>query len=211
MEQESLILDGGQLTGPQVTAVARKGIRVEIGETATSLMHSARETVENRIKSGSPTYGINTGFGALSTTSISHKKLDELQMNILRSHAAGVGDPLDGEIVRGMMLLLAASLCRGHSGARPIVAETIVQMLNAGVTPKIPSRGSVGASGDLAPLAHLALVLCGEGSAILGEKEMPGKAAMAAAGITPIVPAEKEGLALINGKHSRIKFAASST
>ncbi|HIO19703.1 MAG TPA: aromatic amino acid lyase, partial [Phycisphaerales bacterium] len=208
MEQESLILDGGQLTGPQVTAVARKGIRVEIGENATALMLSARETVESRIKSGSPTYGINTGFGALSTTSISHEKLDELQMNILRSHAAGVGDPLDGEIVRGMMLLLAASLCRGYSGARPIVAETIVQMLNAGVTPQIPSRGSVGASGDLAPLAHLALVLCGEGSATLGEKEMPGKAAMAAAGITPIVPVEKEGLALINGTHLMASIAA---
>jgi len=208
MEQELLQLDGGQLTGPQVTAVARKGTRVKIGENAIALMNAARETVENMLKSDTPTYGINTGFGALSMTSISQDQLGRLQMNIIRSHAAGVGEPLDVDIVRGMMVLLAASLCRGHSGTRPIVAETIVQMLNAGVTPKIPSRGSVGASGDLAPLAHLALVLCGEGTATLGEKEMPGKAAMAAAGITPIVPVEKEGLALINGTHLMASIAA---
>lgn len=208
MEQESLVLNGGPLTGPQVIRVARKAMHVEIGEHALDLMHKARELVEEVLHIPSPTYGINTGFGALSTTSISHEKLCDLQMNIIRSHAAGVGEPLDREVVRGMMLLLAGSLCRGHSGARPIVAQTILEMLNANVTPTIPSRGSVGASGDLAPLAHLALVLCGEGKATLGEKEMPGKAAMAGAGITPIVPAEKEGLALLNGTHLMASIAS---
>jgi histidine ammonia-lyase len=201
MEQELLVLDGGPLTGPQIVGVARKKATVEISDQAIELMEAARETVRQAVSSNKATYGINTGFGALSTTRIEQDKLTELQMNLLRSHAAGVGDPLDKEIVRGMMVLLAASLCRGHSGARPLVATCIVEMLNAGVTPVIPSRGSVGASGDLAPLAHLALVLCGEGTATLGEKTMPGKAAMAAAGITPIVPVEKEGLALINGTH----------
>jgi histidine ammonia-lyase len=208
MEQESLLLDGGPLSGPQVVRVARKGIRVSIAQNAIDAMNVARDTVEKILKSGTPTYGINTGFGALATTSISHGELAELQCNIIRSHAAGVGEPLDVEIVRGMMLLLAASLCRGHSGSRPIVAQTLVEMLNANVIPVIPSRGSVGASGDLAPLAHLAMVLCGEGKATLGDKEMPGKAAMAAAGITPIIPAEKEGLALINGTHLMASIAA---
>jgi histidine ammonia-lyase len=210
MEQETLVLDGGPLSGPQVVGVARKGITVEIGEHALSLMTAAHEIVEETLKSNTSIYGINTGFGALSTTNISQEKLVNLQMNILRSHAACVGDPLDTETVRGMMLLLAASICRGHSGPRPIVAQTIVDMLNANVTPIIPSRGSVGASGDLAPLAHLALVLCGEGKATLGEKVMPGKTAMAAAGITPIIPAEKEGLALINGTHLMASIAALS-
>ncbi|MBT4530384.1 MAG: aromatic amino acid lyase, partial [Phycisphaerae bacterium] len=163
MEQEVLILDGGPLSGPQVTGIARKKGTVEIGPVAIELMQSAREVVRNVATSGKATYSINTGFGALSTTRIDQEKLEELQMNLLRSHAAGVGEPLEEEIVRGMMVLLAASLCRGMSGARPEVAQCIAEMLNKGVTPVIPSRGSVGASGDLAPLAHLALVLCGEG------------------------------------------------
>lgn len=210
MDQDVLVLDGGPLSGSQVVEVSRDGMKVQIGEQAIGLMTKARATVETIVSSGTPTYGINTGFGALSTTSISKEKLAELQMNLLRSHAAGVGEPLEGEIVRGMMIILAASLCRGHSGTRPEVAGCIVDMLNAGVTPIIPSRGSVGASGDLAPLAHLALVLCAEGKATLSKKEMPGKAAMAAAGITPIIPAEKEGLALINGTHLMSSIAVLS-
>jgi len=210
MEQEAIVLNGSPLSGPQVVEVARNAAAVEVSERAVTLMVAARNTVEEITKSGVATYGINTGFGALSTTKIPAEKLIDLQMNLLRSHAAGVGEPLDAEIVRGMMILLAASLCRGHSGVRPSVAQCIVSMLNAGVTPVIPSRGSVGASGDLAPLAHLALVICGEGHATLGEKTMPGKAAMAAAGITPIVPAEKEGLALINGTHLMASIAAIS-
>mgnify|MGYP004001935365 FL=1 len=201
MDQQSLILNGGPLIGPDVVSVARKGLTVSIGEEATKRMSSSRSTVEKVAASTNPTYGINTGFGALSTTSISKDELDQLQMNLLRSHAAGVGDPLPQDVVRGMMVILAGSLCRGFSGVRPEVAELLVSTLNANVTPVIPSRGSVGASGDLAPLSHLALVLCGEGKATLGDKDMPGKAAIAAAGLTPIIPVAKEGLALINGTH----------
>ena len=208
MDNEVLVIDGGPLTGPQVVGVARSGVKVEIGPQAMSLMELARVVVEEVAASGNATYGINTGFGALSTTSISSEKLEELQMNLLRSHATSVGTPLEKEIVRGMMILLAASLSRGHSGVRPIVATTIVEMLNKNVTPVIPSRGSVGASGDLSPLSHLALVLCAEGEATLEEKTMPGKAAMAAAGITPIVPQTKEGLALINGTHMMASIAS---
>ena len=201
MNQNTIILDGGPIEGNEVVAVARNSLHAAIGPNALALIASSRATVDVAASSDTPTYGINTGFGALSTTSISNKELSQLQMNLLRSHAAGVGDPLEREIVRGMMVILAASLCRGHSGVRADVVSLLVGMLNANVTPVIPSRGSVGASGDLAPLAHLALVLCGEGSATLGEREMPGTAAIAAAGLEPIVPAAKEGLALINGTH----------
>ena len=201
MAGEVLMIGGSLLEGPQVVGVARNGVQVELAPVAIEKMTRARDVVEGVANSGVATYGINTGFGALSTTTISSDKLVDLQMNLLRSHAASVGEPLEKEIVRGMMLLLVASLSRGHSGVRPIVATTLVEMLNANLTPVIPSRGSVGASGDLSPLAHLALVLCAEGEAVLEEKVMPGKAAMAAAGIEPIIPQAKEGLALINGTH----------
>ncbi|MDP7009656.1 MAG: histidine ammonia-lyase [Phycisphaerales bacterium] len=206
-DQETLVLDGSPLAGPNIAAVARKGQRVGISEQASATMARARSIVENAANASDPTYGINTGFGALSTTAISGDALSTLQMNLLRSHAAGVGTTLPIDVVRGMMVILAASLCRGHSGVRPIVVEQLVQMLNANITPVIPSRGSVGASGDLAPLAHLALVLCGEGNASLNGKVMPGKAAMAASGIEPIVPTAKEGLALINGTHLMCSIA----
>ncbi|MBC8203276.1 MAG: histidine ammonia-lyase [Planctomycetes bacterium] len=207
MDQQSLILNGGPLIGPDVVSVARKGLKVSIGDESLARMRASRATVEKAAASSTPTYSINTGFGALSTTSISNDELAQLQMNLLRSHAAGVGEPLPQDIVRGMMVILAGSLCRGFSGVRPVVAQLLVGMLNANVTPIIPSRGSVGASGDLAPLAHLALVLCGEGKATLGEKEMPGKAALTAAGLEPIVPSVKEGLALINGTHLMASIA----
>ncbi len=207
MDNESLVLDGGPITPAELVDVARSGRLVTIGRNAIDLMDASRKTVEEVAKSEVATYGINTGFGALSTTKISHDRLCDLQMNLLRSHAAGAGEPLDGSIVRGMMVLLAASLCRGHSGVRSSVAQCLAEMLNAGVTPVIPSLGSVGASGDLAPLAHLALVICGEGNATVGGTTMTGKAAMSGAGITPIVPCEKEGLALINGTHMMASIA----
>ncbi|MDP6693426.1 MAG: aromatic amino acid lyase, partial [Phycisphaerales bacterium] len=208
MDHELLVLDGGPISGPQVVAVARKGMQVTIGDNAHSLMASSRATVEKFASEDKPIYGINTGFGALSTTSISNDQLAQLQMNLLRSHAAGVGDPLPQDVVRGMMVILAASLSRGHSGVRNELAELLARMLNANIAPVIPSRGSVGASGDLAPLAHLALVLCGEGTATLGDKTMPGKAAIAAAGLEPIIPTVKEGLALINGTHLMTSIAS---
>jgi histidine ammonia-lyase len=208
MDTESLIVDGGPITPAELVDVARNGRPVQVGDNAIDLMEASRKTVEAVVASDEAIYGINTGFGALSTTKISRDRLCDLQMNLLRSHAAGAGDPLNKDIVRGMMVLLAASLCRGHSGVRPSLAQCLVEMLNAGVTPVIPSLGSVGASGDLAPLAHLALVICGEGNATLGGTTMSGKAAMGKAGITPIVPCEKEGLALINGTHMMASIAA---
>ena len=194
MDTESLIVDGGPITPAELVDVARNGRSVQIGDNAIDLMEASRKTVEAVVASDEAIYGINTGFGALSTTKISRDRLCDLQMNLLRSHAAGAGDPLNKDIVRGMMVLLAASLCRGHSGVRPILAQCLAGMLNAGVTPVIPSLGSVGASGDLAPLSHLALVLCGEGNATIGEKTMTGKAAMEKANILPSFHAKRKDL-----------------
>ncbi len=200
--------NGDALTGPQVVAIAREHLPVTIGSDAKQAIAKARVTVESRFESGIPTYGINTGFGALSTKTISKEECTTLQINLLRSHAASVGEPLEEEIVRGMMALLAASLCRGNSGVREVVVTTIVSLLNNNIIPVIPSRGSVGASGDLSPLAHLALVLCGEGEAFVDGKRMSGQEALVKSDIEKIVPQAKEGLALINGTHLMCATAA---
>ncbi len=144
-------------------------------------------------------YGVNTGFGALAETRISPRDVQTLQHNLLRSHSCGVGSPLATDAVRAMMLLRANVLALGHSGVRPVVVETLLMMLDRGVHPVIPSQGSVGASGDLAPLAHLALVLIGEGKAEHRGETVDGAEAMHRAGITPLALEAKEGLALING------------
>ncbi len=201
VSQNPLILDGSPLRIASLVSVARAGRQVAIAETAVAAMERARAVVEDAACGDAPVYGINTGFGALSKTRVGRDELEALQVNQLRSHAAGVGDPLPTEVVRAMMLLLAASHCRGHSGVRPAIPQLLCAMLDAGVTPLIPSRGSVGASGDLAPLAHLGLVLIGEGRAMLGDREMPGKAAMAAAGLDVLTLSFKEALAIINGTH----------
>ncbi|MGD9688832.1 MAG: histidine ammonia-lyase [Phycisphaerales bacterium] len=207
----ALVLDGGGLSIDEVVSVARHGRHVRIGAKAARLMKASRAVVDRAIKSGEALYGINTGFGSLSKQRISDGDLAHLQRNLVRSHAAGVGEPLPTDVVRGMMLLLAASLSRGLSGVRPVVAETIASMLNAGITPVVPSIGSVGASGDLAPLAHVALVALGEGAATIhrtasvserpASRPIPGGAALRKAGITPLTLGAKEGLALINGTH----------
>lgn len=150
---------------------------------------------------GGAIYGVNTGFGSFSRKRISGADLEAMQRNLIRSHAAGVGPPLPDDVVRATMLLLAASLCRGNSGVRPFVAEAITDALSRGVVPVIPETGSVGASGDLAPLAHIALVLIGEGQARYDGKSVPGAEALRRAGIEPLVLGAKEGLALINGTH----------
>lgn len=162
-----LVLDGGPLSIADVVAVARQRRAVKIGPRALRLMKASRAVVDTAIASGAALYGINTGFGSLSKQRISDADLAGLQRNLIRSHAAGIGEPLPVDVVRAMMLLLAASLCRGHSGVRPVVAQTIAAMLNAGITPVVPSVGSVGASGDLAPLAAIALAAIGEGEVTL--------------------------------------------
>ncbi len=157
--------------------------------------------VERALEEGTAVYGVTTGFGQLESVRIAPADAAQLQVNLLRSHAVGSGPPLPEEIVRGMLLLLASSLRRGHSGVRVELVELALQLLERGVTPVVPSKGSVGSSGDLAPLAHLALVLIGEGQATLGGETLPGGAALARAGLTPVQLTAKEGLALINGTH----------
>lgn len=198
---KTLRLDARPLTIDEVVSVARYGRRISVGLKARKLMLASRKVVEAAIKDGEPHYGINTGFGSLSKQRIGDKDLAALQRNLVRSHAAGVGDPLPDEVVRAMMLLLAASLGRGKSGVRPVLVETIAAMLNKGVTPIVPEIGSVGASGDLAPLAAVAMVIIGEGKAKFKGRAMKGGAAMKAAGIRPVELGAKEGLALINGTH----------
>ncbi len=201
MTAPPLVLDGSTLSLDDVEAVARRGRSVEIGDRAVSAMAAARAVIERCAGGSEAIYGVNTGFGSLASTPIEADGLREVQRNLIRSHAAGVGERLPAEVVRGMLLILAASLGRGRSGVRPDVARLLVGLLNQGVTPVVPGRGSVGASGDLAPLAHASLVLIGEGEATVGAGTVPGADALAAAGLSPIELGAKEGLALINGTH----------
>jgi histidine ammonia-lyase len=191
-------IDGLSLT-LEVTLKVAEGEAVALSASALPRIGAARKVVEDIVSTGATVYGINTGFGALSDVTIPPDELRQLQLNLVRSHSCGVGDPLPETAVRAMMLQRANVLARGHSGCRAIVVETLIQMLNAGIHPVIPSRGSVGASGDLAPLAHLALVAIGEGEAVYKGQRMPGGAALQTAGITPLMLEAKEGLALLNG------------
>lgn len=191
-------LDGRSLTASQVAEVAQ-GAHVRLSEDAQARMRDSRRVVESIVRAGEPVYGVNTGFGRLSDVRIADDELGQLQLNLVRSHACGVGMPLDEAETRAMMLLRANVLAKGLSGARPVVAETLCAMLNAGVHPVVPSRGSVGASGDLAPLAHLALVVIGEGEAVVDGLPMGGGDALRSKGIEPVVLQAKEGLALLNG------------
>jgi histidine ammonia-lyase len=197
----SVALDAGPLSIESLIQVVRGARSVSVARKAIAAMTRSRELVTTALADGEPHYGINTGFGSLAKRRIDAKDLRALQRNLVRSHSAGAGEPLRIELVRAMMLVLAASLARGLSGVRPIVVETLVEMLNRGVTPIVPSLGSVGASGDLAPLAAIALVAIGEGAAFQGARTVPGSKAMREAGIKPLELEAKEGLALINGTH----------
>lgn len=205
---ETISLSTDSLFFDDVVAVARRNARVRVTPKSIAAMKRSREVVERALKDGEPHYGINTGFGSLSKQRINETDLAELQRNLVRSHSAGVGDPLPRDVVRAMMLLLAASLARGLSGVRPIVCETIVALLNKGVTPIVPSVGSVGASGDLAPLSAVALVAIGEGEVEVAGRRMSGAAALRKAGVKPLELSAKEGLALINGTHLMAGWSA---
>ncbi len=189
------------LTPDQVVAVARNAASVSISPESTQAINACRVRLESVLDDGLAHYGINTGFGSLSRQRIEQHDLAALQVNLIRSHAAGVGDPLPCEAVRSMMVILAASLSRGYSGIRLQVVEQILHLLNHGITPIVPESGSVGASGDLAPLAHVVLVMIGEGEAIVNGNKISGQQALVDAGLKPIELAAKEGLALINGTH----------
>jgi histidine ammonia-lyase len=190
------------LTLEVLAEVARHGRRVTIGDRAMAAMARARAVVDAVVAGGDAApavYGVNTGFGALAEVRISAAEVTRLQQNLVRSHAAGVGQPLPREAVRGMMLLRAAVLATGRSGARPVCCQRLCELLAAGVHPVIPARGSVGASGDLAPLAHLALGMIGEGEAEHRGETLPAADALRRAGIAPLVLEAKEGLTLLNG------------
>src|SRR5215210_1481983 len=162
---------------------------------------AARQVVDDALAHGTPVYGVTTGFGQLASVHIAPEDAAQLQVNLVRSHAVGAGPPLPPDVVRGMLLMLGASLRRGHSGVRLELVELLHALLERDVLPVIPSKGSVGSSGDLAPLAHLALVLMGEGEATVGGERLPGADALERAGLAPLRLDPKEGLALINGTH----------
>jgi histidine ammonia-lyase len=193
-------LTGEDLTIDDVWAVAVDGVPASLGDSARAKIERAREVVEN-VAHGTQehTYGVNTGFGRFVSRSIPEELTRELQLRLLRSHACGVGEPYPGEVVRAAMLLRANALAKGYSGARVGTVQLLLECLNGGVVPFVPSRGSVGASGDLAPLAHLALPLVGEGEAWFDGRRQSGADALSAAGLEPIVLEAKEGLSLVNG------------
>jgi histidine ammonia-lyase len=196
---EALALSGQALTIEEIAAVATNGCKVTVAGEAWPKINASRKVVESVIASGETAYGINTGFGKLADVRISNGDLKALQRNLILSHASGIGEPLPEPETRAMLLLRANVLAKGHSGVRPVVLETLVALLNERVHPIIPSRGSVGASGDLAPLAHLALALIGEGEVIYKGQRTGSCCALREAGIDPLTLEAKEGLALLNG------------
>ena len=191
-------LNGPGVTIAEVGRVARDGERVELTAAAVERMAAARAIVEH-LAEGEPKYGISTGFGALATVSIPPDRRRALQTALIRSHAAGMGAPVEDEVVRSMMFLRARTLALGNSGARPLVAQGMLDLLNANITPIVPEYGSLGASGDLAPLAHGALAMLGEGEVVHDGVVRSAAEALAAAGLVPIELAEKEGLSVTNG------------
>lgn len=197
---EVVIRSEAALAPAEVVAVARGSAPCRIDDDALVTMQASRDLLEAHLDDPHPVYGLTTGFGALAGVRIAREDLQALQHNLVRSHAAGAGELLPGEVVRAMMLLRARTLSTGRPGVRPEVAQQLVAMLNAGVTPAVPSRGSVGASGDLAPLAHIALCATGEGRVRAGTADgEPAAAALDRAGFAPLVLEPKEGLALVNG------------
>ncbi len=204
----AVLIDGERLTLNDLYRVVLERVHAEIPEAAVDRMRASRAVIERLAASDAPVYGVNTGFGKLATSRISQNEIRHLQLNLVRSHSCGAGPPLEEFAVRAMLALRANALAKGYSGVRPAVAETLVAMLNRGVHPVIPSQGSVGASGDLAPLAHLALVVIGEGEADFQGRRMPGADAMRAAGISPLTLEAKEGLALLNGTQAMLALLA---
>ena len=195
-----VVLRPSGLSAGDVVAVARHGATVRLDATALDAVAAGRRHIDALIASGDPVYGVNTGFGALASRHVPTDFLAQLQRSLIRSHAAGTGPLVEPEVVRAMVLLRLRTLASGRTGVRPVVVETMAAVLNAGIVPAVREHGSLGCSGDLAPLAHCALVLMGEGE-VLGPDGAPVPAgpALGAAGIAPVELAEKEGLALING------------
>ncbi len=201
---ETVIIDGGPLTPEQVAAVAFGNARAVVAEDVGARLEPARRLVERAVESDEVVYGITTGFGALATTHIGKDETEALQYNLLRSHATGVGEPIADEVVRAMLLLRARTLSQGYSGVRPIIVEKLLELLESGILPVVPAQGSVGASGDLAPFAHLALPLIGEGQVRVEGRIRP----VGDTSFEPVRLMTKEGLSLLNGTEGMAAMGA---
>jgi histidine ammonia-lyase len=202
-----LTLTPGHIDLAQLQTLHAGHAQVELAATAWDAVRTSAAIVEKAAQGDAPVYGINTGFGKLASTRIDTHDLARLQINLIRSHCVGVGEPMRPEVMRLMLTLKIASLARGYSGVRPVVIEMLMAVYNAGLIPEVPSQGSVGASGDLAPLAHMTLALLGEGRFLVDGKPVAALQALRAAGIAPLVLAAKEGLALINGTQASTALA----
>jgi histidine ammonia-lyase len=205
---DTIVLTGADLTIGDVEAVARRGAVAALDVHARARMQEAREVIERLVAEGAVVYGVTTGFGALADRSIDAADVERLQENLLVSHAVGVGEPLPRDVVRAMLLLRANTLALGHSGARPLVVDRLLDLLRLGVHPVVPAQGSVGASGDLAPLAHLALPLIGRGAVELNGQIVPALVALREVGLDSLTLGPKEGLALLNGTQLMSAFGA---
>jgi histidine ammonia-lyase len=202
----SIVVTGNDLTFSQLYAVALQEEQVTLSAAAITRMNASRAVVERVVAANETAYGINTGFGKLASVRISTEQVRQLQLNLVRSHACGIGTPLHEAETRAMILLRANALAKGFSGVRPLVVETLCAMLNTAVHPVIPSQGSVGASGDLAPLAHLAQVVIGEGEAFYKKEKLSGAEALKKARINPVALEAKEGLSLLNGTQGMLSL-----
>ncbi len=201
---KTLVLTGEDLTLPDFYDVALSRRPVRLAPLAKKRMAASHAVIRRVAARNTPVYGVTTGFGKLADQRISPADIKQLQLNLLRSHAAGVGEPLSPEETRGILLLRANVLARGYSGVRPVIVEFLLTLLNRNVLPVIPSQGSVGASGDLAPLAHVALILIGEGEAFVGRRRKPGRAALSEVRLKPLSLEAKEGLSLVNGTQAML-------
>jgi histidine ammonia-lyase len=209
MPDPSCVLDGRSLTVADVVRVARDpAVRVAVAAPARQRLLESRRQVDAAIASGQTIYGINTGFGKLANVRVAPAHLDQLQANLIRSHAAGVGTPFPAPVVRAILLLRANVLLRPTSGVRPELVDALVALLNAGVVPLVPAQGSVGASGDLAPLSHIALAMMGEGHVLRSGTASPADGALREAGIAPFRFAPKEGISFINGTQAQTALLA---
>ncbi len=204
---DTLELRPGQLTLEDLQALHTGAVHLSLPAASRTAVQASAQVVQRAAAGSEPVYGVNTGFGKLASTRIDEAALDKLQLNLIRSHSVGVGEPLSPPVVRLMLALKAASLARGASGVREVVIDTLLAVFNAGLVPYVPSQGSVGASGDLAPLAHMTLALLGEGEFLVDGRRQPAAEALRAAGIAPLRLAAKEGLALINGTQTSTALA----
>ncbi len=205
---KNLFIDGNNLKLEDFIKVSRFNQKVELTEDAINNVNSSRKLVDELVEAGKVVYGITTGFGKFSNVVISQDDTKALQRNLIISHSCGVGEALDLEVVRGIMLLRANALAKGHSGIRLSTLNTLIEMLNKNVIPVIPEKGSLGASGDLAPLSHMVLVMIGEGEAYFEGMRLPGRQAMEKANISIVELTSKEGLALINGTQALTSIGA---